>query len=126
MLEKLPFRLEVIQTDNGAGFHWHALDHGIQHVYIKRAAPRRTGKVERSHRVDANEFYLMLTASWRERQSVYTRLEEREHFYNFQRPHGTLGGQTPMSGYVKRPPPLVSALIVSCTRSAYHPRANRC
>lgn len=37
-LERLPFRVEVIQTDNGsefqAGFHWHLLDRGIRHVYI--------------------------------------------------------------------------------------------
>ena len=36
VLEKLPFPVEVIQTDNGAEFkaqfHWHVLDRGIQHV----------------------------------------------------------------------------------------------
>jgi len=34
--ERLPFRVEVIQTDNGvefgASFHWHVLDKGIGHV----------------------------------------------------------------------------------------------
>ncbi len=33
VLGRLPFRVDVIQTDNGAefwsGFHWHALDKGI-------------------------------------------------------------------------------------------------
>jgi hypothetical protein len=33
------------------------LDAGIGHVYIKAAAPRLNGKVERSHRIDAEEFY---------------------------------------------------------------------
>ncbi len=55
MFEKLPFRVEVIQTDNGAefqsAFHWHVLDRGVQHVYIKPATPRLNGKVERSHRI---------------------------------------------------------------------------
>ena len=64
VLEKLPFRVEVIQTDNGAefqsAFHWHVLDRGIQHVYIKPATPRLNGKVERSHRIDAEEFYRLL------------------------------------------------------------------
>ena len=41
VLEKLPFEVEAIQTDNGAefqgSFHWHVLDRGIGHVYIKPA-----------------------------------------------------------------------------------------
>ena len=44
MFEKLPFRVEVIQTDNGAefqsAFHWHVLDKGVGHVYIRPATPR--------------------------------------------------------------------------------------
>jgi transposase InsO family protein len=63
-LEKLPFAVEVIQTDNGAEFgsqfHYHVVDHGIGHVYIKPATPRLNGKVERSHRIDQEEFYRML------------------------------------------------------------------
>ena len=38
VLEKLPFQVEVIQTDHGAEFgsqfHYHVLDRGIGHVYI--------------------------------------------------------------------------------------------
>ncbi|KPI07695.1 Integrase catalytic region [Actinobacteria bacterium OV450] len=64
VLERLPFRVEVIQTDNGAefqsAFHWHVLDKGIAHTYIKPASPHLNGKVERSHRIDAEEFYRML------------------------------------------------------------------
>ena len=62
--QKLPFALEVIQTDNGAEFgsqfHWHILDRGIRHVYIKSATPRLNGKGERSHRIDNEEFYRLL------------------------------------------------------------------
>jgi transposase InsO family protein len=64
VLEKLPFAIEVIKTDNGAEFqsrfHYHVLDAGIGHVYIKPATPRLNGKVERSHRIDAEGFYRML------------------------------------------------------------------
>jgi transposase InsO family protein len=64
VLEKLPLKAEVIQTDNGAefqtAFHWHVLDRGIQHVYIKTRTPRLNGNVERSHRIDAEEFYRLL------------------------------------------------------------------
>ena len=64
VLERLAFRVEVIQTDNGvefgASFYWHVLDKGAGHVYIKPRTPRRNGKVERSHRIDAEEFYRLL------------------------------------------------------------------
>jgi transposase InsO family protein len=63
-VEKLPFPVEQIQTDNGSEFqtlfHWHALDLGIRHIYIKPATPRLNGKVERSHRIDNEEFYRLL------------------------------------------------------------------
>jgi hypothetical protein len=41
----------------GASFHWHLLDKGIGHVYIRPRTPRLNVKVERSHRIDAEEFY---------------------------------------------------------------------
>ena len=64
MLARLPFRVEVLQTDNGVEFGasvpWHVLDKGIGHVDLKPRTPRRNGKVERSHRIDAEESYRML------------------------------------------------------------------
>ena len=49
VLSRLPFRVEIIQTDNGAefqsAFHYHALDQGIGHVYLK---PRTPGSTARS------------------------------------------------------------------------------
>ena len=100
VLEKLPFQVEVIQTDNGAefqrAFHWHILDRGIDHTYIKPATPRLNGKVERSHRIDAEEFYRMLDGVVIDDTELFnTKLQEWEHFYNFDRPHGGLDGQTP-------------------------------
>jgi transposase InsO family protein/transposase-like protein len=100
VLAKLPFRVERIQTDNGAefqsAFHYHVLDRGIGHVYIRPATPRLNGKVERSHRIDAEEFYRMLDGVVIDDAGVFNeRLREWENFYNFNRPHGGLGGQTP-------------------------------
>lgn len=100
VLEKLPFQVEVIQTDNGAEFqsrfHYHVLDRGIGHVYIKPKTPRLNGKVERSHRIDQEEFYRMLEGVVIDTTGLFNeRLQEWENFYNFHRPHGGLGGQTP-------------------------------
>jgi transposase InsO family protein len=74
----------------------HVLDAGIGHVYIKPATPRLNGKVERSHRIDQEEFYRMLEGVVIDDTELFNdRLQEWESFYNFSRPHGGLGGQTP-------------------------------
>jgi transposase InsO family protein len=81
-----------IQTDNGsefqAGFHWHLLDKGIQHVYIRPSTPRLNGKVERSHRIDDEEFYRLLAGEVIDDAKLFdAKLHEWERFYNFARPH---------------------------------------
>jgi transposase InsO family protein len=100
LLDKFPFRVEVIQTDNGSefqsAFHWHLADRGIRHVYIKPATPRLNGKVERSHRIDGEEFYRQLKGVLIDDTQLFNeRLQEWQDFYNYHRPHGALGGQTP-------------------------------
>ena len=100
LLERLPFRVESIQADNGAefqsGFHWHVLDRGIRHTCIKPATPRLNGKVERSHRIDQEEFYRMLEGAVIDDTELFNdKLKQWEDYYNFDRPHGALGGQTP-------------------------------
>ena len=100
VLEKLPFQVQLVQTDNGAefgtSFHWHVLDKGVRHLYIKPATPRLNGKVERSHRIDDDEFYRLLERVVIDDAQLFNaKLQEWERFYNFDRPHGALGGQTP-------------------------------
>ena len=100
VLAKLPFRVECIQTDNGGEFgpqfHWHILDKGIQHRYIRPRRPYLNGKTERSHRIDDDEFYRQLQGVVISSVAEFnTRLQEWEHFYNYDRPHGALQGQTP-------------------------------
>jgi transposase InsO family protein len=90
VLEKLPFQVEVIQTDLGAKFgsqfQYHVLDRGIEHVYIKPATPRLNGKVDRSHRIDQEEFYRMLEGVVIDDTGLFNvRLKEWEDFYNFHR-----------------------------------------
>lgn len=101
VLRRLPFRVHVVQTDNGAEFqsqfHWHLERKDIRHVYIRPRTPRLNGKVERSHRIDDQEFYQLL-----DRDGITDdihlfneKLREWEDYYNYHRPHGALGGQTP-------------------------------
>jgi transposase InsO family protein len=70
LLERFPFEIGCIQTDNGAEFtsrytgakHPSAFESeltalGIRHKLIAPATPRHNGKVERSHRSDQERFY---------------------------------------------------------------------
>ena len=49
VLERLPFYVQMIQTDNGgefgSSFHYHVLDKGVGHRSIKARTPRLNGKV---------------------------------------------------------------------------------
>ena len=98
---RLPFRVQVVQTDNGAEFqsefHWHLERLDIRHVYIRPRTPRLNGKVERSHRVDDQEFYQLLDQDGisDDIHLFNEKLREWEDYYNYHRPHGALGGQTP-------------------------------
>lgn len=98
--ERLPFKIDTVQTDNGAefqtAFHWHVLDKGYGHTYIRPATPRLNGKVERSHRIDAEEFYRLLEGVMVDDANVLNdKLRQWENYYNYDRPHGGLGGKTP-------------------------------
>jgi transposase InsO family protein len=100
VLERLPFIVQQIQTDNGtefgSSFHYHVLDKGVGHRYITPRTPRLNGKVERSHRIDAEEFYRLLDGAVIDDAKVFNdKLREWEDYYNYHRPHGGLGGQTP-------------------------------
>lgn len=98
---RLPFRIHVVQTDNGAEFqsrfHWHLGDQDIRHAYIRPRTPHLNGKVERSHRVDDQEFYQLLDQDGvtDDIHLFNAKLREWEDYYNYHRPHGALDGQTP-------------------------------
>lgn len=101
VLRRLPFRVLVVQTDNGAEFqsrfHWHLADLDIRHAYIRPRTPHLNGKVERSHRVDDQEFYQLLDKDGisDDIHLFNEKLREWENYYNYHRPHGALDGQTP-------------------------------
>jgi hypothetical protein len=58
--------------------------------------PRLNGKVERSHRIDGEEFYRQLKGVViHDTQLFNDKLQEWQDYYNYHRPHGSLGGQVP-------------------------------
>ena len=63
---------------------------------IKPGSPHLNGKVERSQKTDFDEFYSTVNLKDSELED---QLQERQHFYNWNRPHGSHGGLTPMDKY---------------------------
>lgn len=69
---------------------------GFLHTCIKPPAPRLNGKDKRSHRIDSEEFYRMLDGVVIDDTDLFNdKLQQWEDYYNFDRPHGALDGQTP-------------------------------
>jgi transposase InsO family protein len=92
-----PFRIHRIQTDNGPefglAFHLAVLEAGIAHRYIRPRRPQQNGKVERSHRIDNEEF-------WGRHDFIVPLEAERglalwEQHYNTERFSLALHGRTP-------------------------------
>lgn len=114
VLRRLPFRVLVVQTDNGAEFQsrfqWHLAGLDIRHVYIRPRTPHLNGKVERSHRVDDQEFYQLLDKNGvaDDIHLFNEKLREWEDYYNYHRPHGALDGQTPYERLMAKARPEVS------------------
>jgi transposase InsO family protein len=76
----------------------------IRHVYIRPRTPRLNGKVERSHRIDDQEFYQLLDKDGisDDIHLFNEKLREWEDYYNYHRPHRALDGQTPYDRLVAK------------------------
>src|SRR5262245_13127453 len=89
--------IQRIQTDHGsefgADFTWHVQDVGILHRRIPRGCPESNGKVDRSDRTDADEFYRR--AQFKRSEELAKQRARWEHEYNNPRLHLALGGRTP-------------------------------
>jgi transposase InsO family protein len=95
--QALPFRIRQVQCDRGTefplAFRLAVEEAGMRHRYIKPRRPQQNGKVERSHRIDDDEF-------WTRHQftgfdDAERALEGWEHRYNTQRFSLALAGCTP-------------------------------
>src|SRR6266705_5047096 len=88
----------------------------IRHVYIRPKTPHLNGKVERSHRVDEQEFYQLLDKDGiaDDIHLFNDKLREWEDYYNYNRPHGALDGQTPYERLLAK-----TAASVTCVLRPY-------
>jgi len=94
---EFPFAIRCIQTDNGSefplAFRLTCEEVGIEHRYTRPRRPQQNGKVERSHRIDNEEFWTK--QSFRNFEQASGALPEWQRFYNHERFSMALRGRTP-------------------------------
>jgi transposase InsO family protein len=98
VVEEMPFPIQRIQTDRGREFFALSVQRWLKNAAIKfrpirPASPHLNGKVERSHQTDLAEFYG--TADLKA-PSLRAELDLWQHAYNWDRPHSSLRGSTPI------------------------------
>jgi transposase InsO family protein len=96
VLEEMPFPIQRIQTDRGTEFfaekvQLKMMEYGIKFRPNKPGSPHLNGKVERSQRTDKEEFYSTIKLDLHELQTKT--LPEWQHYYNWQRAHGSFKGK---------------------------------
>jgi transposase InsO family protein len=93
-----PFPIRKLQTDRDAEFPFTFLlaveRRGIRHRYIQPRRPDQNGKVERSHRIDAEEFWGR--HSFERFAAADVALRDWERLYNEVRFAMALKGRTPV------------------------------
>jgi len=100
ILSKSPLKIQKVRMDNGAEFQTKTRDflkrRKINFIYNFPSRPDMNGKVERTHRIDHEEYYLRSMAKTFEERQVGL-LNYLKH-YNNQRPHWGFGmdGKTPL------------------------------
>lgn len=99
-LSRSPFQFQRVRMDNGSEFQTKTRSflkaRKINYIYNHPSRPDQNGKVERTHRIDTEEFYLKdLSRSFEDRQQG---LVKYVSFFDNQRPHWGLGmdGKTPL------------------------------
>jgi len=103
MLQEFPFPIQRIQTDRGGEFfgtkfQLALMEEKIKFRPIRPYSPHLNGKVERSQRTDWMEFYATVDVGSPE---LPAQLKQWQQFYNEERPHGGIGGQTPQSQWCR-------------------------
>jgi transposase InsO family protein len=88
--------IERVVTDNGACYRSKVFAEAVlpaRHQRITPFTPRHNGKVERYHRILAEEF--LYARTWRSEQERADGLVLWNLHYNYHRPHGAHDGQPP-------------------------------
>ena len=115
LVQVAPFTVKQIQTDNDVTFTYRFSPHtfdkrhplastleelGIRHRFIPLGAKELNGKVERSHRIDEDEFF------WKATYHSFALFQQDLirwiHAYNHHRPHSSLNYLTPIEKLLEK------------------------
>lgn len=104
VVEEMPFSIQRIQTDRGQEFFAYRVqeklrDWRIKFRPIKPRSPHLNGKVERVQKTALEEFWPTVDLGDPELDRL---LAEWQHFYNWERPHDSLGGLAPIDRVCER------------------------
>ncbi|SMO51966.1 Integrase core domain-containing protein, partial [Balnearium lithotrophicum] len=102
-LEKfLPFKIEKVQTDNGSEFIGELEDYlkerGIEHYFSYPRSPKTNAHVERFIQTVEKELW-MIEGTEPKIDEMNRKLFRYLNFYNFVRPHQSLGYKTPVEKF---------------------------
>jgi transposase InsO family protein/transposase-like protein len=104
VIERLPFEVEAIQTDNGSEymgeFHRAVAEAGIAHFFSYPHCPKHNAYVERQIQTEIDEFHSLVEPVL-EVEEFNDLLVAWDRFFNEVRPHQSLGYLTPMA-YFRR------------------------
>ncbi len=106
-----PFPIKRLQCDHGQEFSFAFVlgveAAGIRHRYIRPRRPQQNGKVERSHRIDQEEFWGR--QRFQDFQAAAAALRGWEDRYNYKRFSLALQGRTPAEKLAALQPPRQAA-----------------
>lgn len=92
--------IHTVQTDNGSEFlklfHQYLEDQEIKHQFIYPNSPKLNGVVERFNRTVQEEFINRSDEIYYDQEKFKLKLNKYLYWYNYKRPHGSLGYQSPM------------------------------
>jgi len=92
--------IHTIQTDNGSeflkSFHQYLEDQEIKHIFIYPNSPKLNGVVERFNRTVQEEFINRSDEIYYDLDIFNVKLIKYLNWYNYKRPHSSLGYQSPM------------------------------
>lgn len=96
---EIGFPVQRIQSDCGPEFYAEAFQLELAEHFIKfrpnpPGTPHLNGKVERGQKTDKEEFYQTLNLR-DTKLNIKAELAKWQQYYNYERPHSSLGGKTP-------------------------------
>lgn len=98
-IQSMPYKIVYVQTDNGLEYqkHFHNAceELNIVHYHIHKSSPNENAVIERSFRVDQEEFFFRLQKAPQDINELNAWFQKFLAYYNTERPHLGIDLMTP-------------------------------